>query len=253
MSAKRLWLMVAGLGLLLALLACGFLPPGEEQGATPVGSPTAESGGAEGGGAPTPTMAPSAEATETPTPTSTPTPSATATPTAAVGGGGATATPEATAVPLCPDLELEIEFHQIQSMNLGETTLNTEIIATGRVPLTLDAGAAPPAVRGEGELPISGGGQVGDCSFQYSGTLAYRFEGEVVPDPQGAPELHLGGQRAMTIKASAPCGGGGAAPFEEMGEQVLPYQEGATVEWTWGGMAGVEGSSRWVLHILCGE
>ncbi len=112
----------------------------------------------------------------------------------------------------------------------------------------------PPKVSGEGELPISGGGHLGECAFQNSGDLVYRFAGEIVPGPDGYPELHLSGQRAMNIMASAPCGGGGATPFEDMGEQVLRYEEGQTVEWSWAvSAAGVEGNAKWVLHILCEE
>lgn len=178
------------------------------------------------------------------------------TPTATVMPGGDTgeATLEPTPFPLCSNLELEIEFQQIQSVQVGEIPLENVISASGRVPLSVDLGVHLPKVSGEGELPISGGGHLGECAFQNSGVLAYRFEGEIVPDPDGYPELYLGGQRAMNVTASMPCGGGGATPFEDMGEQVLRYEEGQAVEWSWAvPAAGVEGNSKWVLHILCEE
>ena len=178
------------------------------------------------------------------------------TPTATVvsGGGGGEATQEPTLAPLCPNLELEIVFQQLQSMQVGEMPLENAITASGLVPLSVDVDVSPPKVSGEGKLPVSGGGHIGECAFQNSGSVAYRFEGEIVPGPNGRLELHLGGQRSMNVVASELCGGSGTTPFEDMGEQVLMYEDGHTLEWSWQvSAAGVEGSSEWTLHILCEE
>jgi len=206
---------------------------------------------------PTATSVPaSTEEAITPTPTDTVTPvpiQATPTDTPVVGGGGKS-TPSPTVEPLCATLELEVYFHQEQSMQLGETSLQNVIEASGSVPLSVEVGAFPARVRGEGEIPITGGGHAGECVFQNSGSVGYRLEGELTSGPGGAAELRLRGQRTMNIVASAPCGGGGASPFEGMAEQVLPYRDGAAVEWDWDVPAGgVTGKSRWVLHILCEE
>lgn len=195
------------------------------------------------------------ETTSTATPVLEETTVATPTPTATVvpGGGAGEATPEPTWVPLCPSLELEIEFQQVQSMQMGEVSLRNVINASGCVPLSVDSGVSPQKVSGEGELPVSGGGQAGGCVWQNSGVLAYRFEGEIIQGPDGHPEIHLGGQRSMNIVASASCAGGGSGvPFEDIGEQVLRYEDGHTVEWSWEvPAAGVQGNSKWVLHIVC--
>jgi len=220
---NRRWLRTLGLGLLLvALLACGTFPGGP----TPTPSPTPTET------APAPTL-----------------PSPTPTVETAPGGAGDTPTPELPTP--CPQLELEIDFQQIQSM--PEAGIHSEIQASGEIALSVDTATDPPTVRGEGELPISGGGQVGECSWTASGTLAYRLEGEIVPGPTGSLEVHLGGERRMNlIMVGGECGGGGGAPFEPLAETVFPYEDGATQEWTWSFPAGgVEGSSTWTLHILC--
>jgi hypothetical protein len=221
----------AGVVFVLALvLYTGCAPKGRE-GVTPEASPTAtEVSEATVGVSPTPT------------------------PTIVPGGGVGETTAEPTPIPICSNLELKIEFQQVQSMQAGEIPIENEINASGSVPLFVDVGVSPPKVNGEGELPVSGGGHAGECAFQDSGTLAYRFEGEIILGADGYPELHLGGQRAMNVVASPLCGGRATTPFEEVGEQVLRYEEGYTVEWSWAASAtGVEGNSKWVLHILCEE
>jgi len=189
-----------------------------------VPSPTVSAPAGGGGAATTPQATP-------PPPTAVPRATETATPTPqAMAGATEEPTPGPTPVSLCPDLELEIVFQQEQSLHMEGTSIETRMEASGSVPLTVDVSASPPKVSGEGQLPVTGGGHAGDCSFDYSGSITYRFEGEILPGADGQPELHLGGQRAMQVEASVPCGGGGAAPFEAMAEQVLPYEEGATDE-----------------------
>ncbi|MGD8822584.1 MAG: hypothetical protein PVG63_05715 [Anaerolineales bacterium] len=190
--------------------------------------------------------------------TSTPTANAaiTATPTETVvpGGGAADPTPEFGPITLCPQLELEIEFQQQQSMQLAGVSLENTIQASGTIPLEVDVNANPPRVTGAGELAISGGGHSGDCSFERSGTLTYEFEGRIIMGDDGAPQLYLGGQRSMNVISSPLCGGMADTPLEAMQEQALRYEQGAKVEWNWSVAAvGVQGSSQWVLHILCQE
>lgn len=195
----------------------------------------------------------------TPTPTSTPeTPGGlrpTLTPTLVAGGGTGGATPEPTLAPLCPNLELEIEFQQTQVLQMEDLSIENEMSASGTLPLTVNLGVSPPTVQGEAQFPVTGGGHVGDCVFDYSGNLAYMLEGEIVSAADGHLELRLGGQRAMNVAISNPsCPGGGGAPFEDIGEVALAYAEGEALAWDWGfSEAGVEGSSRWVLHIPCEE
>ena len=247
---------------LILMLACECAPPGAST-STPqptatstetvegplvdVPSPTATDSAGGGSAATTPQATP-------PPPTAVPQATETATPTPeAAAGGTEEPTPGPTSVSLCSDLELEIVFQQVQSLHVGETSIETTMEASGSVPLTVDVSASPPKVSGEGQLPITGGGHMGDCSLEFSGSIAYRLEGEILPGPDGHPELHLGGQREMQVVTSGSCGGGGGgAPFEEMAETVLPYEEGATDEWSWDvPEGGVHGSSKWVLHILC--
>lgn len=227
---QDLWLVGAGVGLLLILVACTGPVPTKGETTTPEATPTA-----------TPALE---EATVAPL-----TPTATVVP----GGGAGKATPEPTSVPLCPALELEVEFRQVQSMQVGEVLLQNTLDASGRVPLSVDSGVEPPKVSGEGELPISGSGQAGGCVWQNSGMLAYRLEGEFVAGMEGYPELHLGGQRSMNVTTSGTCSGpAGGAPFEDIGVHVLQYEDGYTLEWSWDvSAAGVQGNTKWVLHILC--
>ena len=223
MSTKHLWWKGIGLAALLALLLGCTASPGEQP-PTPSSTPTETA---------PPPVAPS------PTPTVTPPP------------GGAGSPPTAEPPPLCPQLELAIDFQQTQS--LAAAGMHSEMTAYGKVPLSVETASEPATVHGEGELPVSGGGQAGDCSWAWTGTLAYRLEGEIAPGPNGDLEVRLRGERMMNITAvGGECGGGGGAPFEPIGELTLPYEEGATKEWTWGFPAGgVEGSSTWTLHILC--
>lgn len=236
---RQVWqTLIIGTALTLALVMCAGCAPGDSR-ETPAASPT-------------PTSTPEAPAQATPTPTNTveaptevpPTPTSTPTPGSAAGQ----ATPESTPVPLCPDLELEIQFHQ-ESAGVMKSVID----ASGKVPLSVDLGADPPRVSGEGEMPVTGHAQVGECAMQVSGDLAYQFEGEIVPGADGHPEVHLRGHRTMSMAMTGEgCGGGGGAPSESMEESVLRYEDGYVSEWTWSmeGL-GVEGKATWVLHILC--
>jgi hypothetical protein len=133
--------------------------------------------------------------------------------------------------------------------------MHSELHASGEILLSVDVTTDPPTVRGEGELPISGGGQVGECAWTAGGTLAYRLEGEIVPGPTGGLEVHLGGERMMhVVMTGGECGGGGGAPFEPIEKTALPYEDGAVQEWTWNfPMGGVEGTSTWTLYIPCDQ
>jgi hypothetical protein len=170
------------------------------------------------------------------------------------GGGEVEDTPDFDPVTLCPNLELEIEFEQQQSMQLAGVSLENTIQASGSIPLDVDVNANPPRVTGTGELAVTGGGHSGDCSFVRSGTLTYQFEGQIVLGEDGVPQLTLGGQRSMDVTSTPLCGGMASTPLEDLQEQVLRYEEGEKAEWSWFvPAAGVEGASQWVLHILCQE
>lgn len=180
--------------------------------------------------------------------------SVTTTSTIVPGGGLDDGTPEPDPVNLCPNLELEIDFHQSQSMQLEGVSLENTINASGSIPLWVDLSANPPHVSGSGELSISGGGHSGNCSFIRSGTLTYQLEGEIVLGGDGTYQLHLDGQRSMNVTSNPLCGGMASTPLEDLQEQVLRYEEGEKEEWSWSVPAiGVEGSSQWVLHIKCQE
>ncbi len=162
------------------------------------------------------------------------------------------ATPPATAIAICPNLELEIEFHQLQTVEMGGGGFQNEVNAAGRIPLTVDLSKSPPQVSGEGELPVSGGGQAGDCAFQNSGKVVFRLQGEIRPNVDNELELALNGRRAMNITSFPPCGGGIAAPEEDIGQAVISYGDGNAIEWSWSQpMGGIEGWSKWVLHVPC--
>jgi len=203
--------------LILLLLGCGI---------SPGGSPS-----------PIPTeVTPAMVSPLSPMPTATP----------VIGGGeGGESTPEAP--PLCSQLNLEIEYHQAWSM----PEVAGEFQAIGEIPLSVDTAAAPPTVRGEGELPISGQGHAGECTYTVTGALGYDLEGEIVSGTTGGMEVHLRGQRTANVAfVGGECGGGGIAPPEAMVEMVLPYEDGATVEWSQD-MMGIQVSATWTLHVPC--
>lgn len=165
-------------------------------------------------------------------------------------GGWAAPTPPATeTVPLCPQLQLIIEWQQVQS--IGEVYNQME--ASGQIDLSVNTAASPPTVRGEGELPITGQGQAGDCRLTWTGALVYQLDGEIAPGEDGGLEVHLTGERAgQMVAVGNECGGGGGAPFEGMDEVTFPYRDGATSEWTWSfPTGGVEGSATWTLRVPC--
>lgn len=146
-------------------------------------------------------------------------------------------------------LDLDIVFEQVQSMDAGGIPIENTIGAKGRVHLTVVAGSSPAAVRGEGSLPVTGGGRAGGVAFTNSGTIAYRFEGTVVRSPSGRLELRLRGQRSMSVQAR-PVGPSASTPFEDFPEQVLAAEDGYVHEWSWQQSgAGVTGSETWTVRI----
>mgnify|MGYP005841083457 FL=1 len=175
------------------------------------------------------------------------TPSATLTPTSPA----ALALPSLTPVPVCNRLEIEIEYHQVQKAPM----LEAEFIAEGRIPLTLDSNHKPPKVQGSGSTEVGGGGQAGECVFQYSGTMQYQMEGTLLLDRQ-PPLLRLSGRRDTpnldVVPVSGICGGGLLRPIigEEIGTVELPFQDGSELRWNFQ-FPTIEGESTWRLYLLC--
>jgi len=150
-------------------------------------------------------------------------------------------------------LDLDIAFKQVQSMEAGGVPIENTLEAKGRVRLVVDAAASPATVRGEGSLPVTGGGRVGGVAFTDSGTIAYRFEGVIVRSPSGRLELRLRGQRSMNVQ-TRPVGPSASTPFEDFQEQVLFAENGYVHEWSWQQSgAGVTGSEAWTVRIPGGQ
>lgn len=148
-------------------------------------------------------------------------------------------------------LALDVVFRQVQKMDAGGVPIENTIESKGRVPLAVDKGADPPTVSGTGSTPVKGTGRAGGVTFSESGTITYRLTGRIVRGEDGGLELRLSGQRAMDIKASGSVGPSGSTPFEDIGERVLPLDDGSTLEWDWDeSTAGVTGSATWTLRIL---
>lgn len=175
------------------------------------------------------------------------TPSATPTPT----GIAPLALPSSTPAPLCNRMEIEIVYHQVQKAPM----LEAELTAEGRIPLTLDSSHNPPRVQGSGGTEVGGGGQAGECVFQYSGTMEYRLEGTLLLDRQ-PPLLRLSGRRDTpnlnVVPVSGTCGGGLLKPMigEEIGTIELSFQDGSELRWDFQ-FPTVEGEATWRLHLLC--
>lgn len=151
-------------------------------------------------------------------------------------------------------LALDVVFRQVQSMEAGGVPLENTIESSGRVTLAVDASASPPKVSGEGSTPVTGGGHVGALAFTNSGTITYRLAGEIARGPSGRLELHLGGERSMDVKASGPGGPSASTPFEDVGERVLAFEDGSSLEWSWQETAGgVTGSAKWTLRVPGGR
>ncbi len=165
-----------------------------------------------------------------------------------------TAGPGAPAEPISfSALDLDIVFTQVQSMDAGGIPIENTIEARGSVRLTVDTAASPPTVRGEGTLPISGGGRMGGVAFTNSGTLSYRFSGTLVRGASGRLELHLGGQRSMAV-TSRPVGPSASTPFEPFEQQTFPAEDGYVHQWSWQqSAAGVSGSESWTVRVPAGE
>lgn len=174
-------------------------------------------------------------------------PSATPTPT----GVPQIILPSPTATPFCTRLEIEIKHHQVQQAH----DLQAELTAEGRIPLTLDSNHNPPKVQGSGGTEVGGGGQAGECVFQYSGTMQYQLEGTLLLDRQ-PPLLRLSGRRDTpnldVVPVSGICGGGLLRPIigEEIGTVELPFQDGSELRWNFQ-FPTIEGESTWRLHLLC--
>jgi hypothetical protein len=150
-------------------------------------------------------------------------------------------------------LDLDIVFRQVQSMDVGGVPIENTIEATGRVRLTVDTAVSPPAVRGEGSLPVAGSGRAGGVAFTNSGTIAYRFEGVIVRIPSGRLELRLRGQRSMNVQAR-PVGPSSVTPFEAFAEQTLAAEDGYVHEWSWQQSgAGITGTETWTVRIPGGQ
>ncbi|MEJ5346684.1 MAG: hypothetical protein WHS83_17380 [Chloroflexus sp.] len=232
--------------LLLCLLIITSCTTGQETGSlTPV-TPTSV----------TPTLSPTPTTTPIPTPTSTTLPTSTPTPTPTSLIVIVGATPTAGTMSVCANLALEIDFQQTQSMLAGGIPIENLIKIAGEVPLFVDTTKKPPYVYGKADIPVSGGGRVGNCVFENSGTVTYQFEGEIRTGPDGDLQLYLHGQQSaiVVMRSPATCGGGSTTPAEDIGEQVLRYEEGAKVEWNWDvPMGGIRGESAWILHLLCDE
>lgn len=150
-------------------------------------------------------------------------------------------------------LDLDVVFTQRQSMDAGGIPIENTLEARGRVRLTVDTAVSPPAVRGEGSLPITGGGRMGGVAFTDSGTLAYRFEGVIVRGADGRLELRLRGQRSMNVQ-TRPVGPSASTPFEDFQEQVLFAEDGYVHDWTWEQSgAGITGGETWTVRIPGGQ
>ncbi|MDI6843614.1 MAG: hypothetical protein QMC94_04365 [Anaerosomatales bacterium] len=148
------------------------------------------------------------------------------------------------------EVALDVVFRQMQAMEAGGVPLENTIESSGRVTLAVDASANPPKVSGEGSTPVTGGGHVGALAFTNSGTITYRLVGEIVRGSDGRLELHVRGQRSMNVRASGPGGPSAATPFEDIGERVLAFEDGAALDWNWQEAgAGVTGSAKWTLRI----
>lgn len=158
----------------------------------------------------------------------------------------------ADAIPFAA-LDLDIVFTQVQSMDAGGIPIENTLEARGSVRLAVDTSVSPATVRGEGTLPISGGGRVGGVAFTNSGTLSYRFSGTLVRGAGGRLELRLGGQRSMTV-TSRPVGPSASTPFEPFERQVFPAEDGYVHRWSWQQSgAGVSGSESWTLRVPAGK
>ncbi len=218
MVQKRFFFVLAGV-LLMALLTaagCG-------------GSPVSE---------------PPAGRTETPVLSSTPTPTPTL-----LTGGLAASTPQVSPTPLCAALELEIDYRQVQQAE----DFFAEMTAQGRIPLTLDLYQTPPQVKGSGEAGVGGGGNAGNCTFVYSGSLEYDLHGELLLDRQ-PPVIALSGKRgSRNLSASGPgCYGGLLSPFmtDDVPLFEIEYRDGATLKYSFD-MPTFHGEAVWTLDFRC--
>ncbi|MEW6505719.1 MAG: hypothetical protein AB1457_17305 [Chloroflexota bacterium] len=193
-------------------------------------------------------------ATGEPTPTFTPTPSLipslTLTPTPLlVLGQESSRTPQISPTPACNQLELEIDYQQIQQAE----DFYAQLTAKGSIPLTIDFSQTPPLVKGSGEAEVGGGGHAGDCSFVYTGSLEYDLHGEVLFDRQ-PPVLALSGTRgSRNLSASGTnCGGGLISPIftDDVPLFEIEYRDGATLNYSFT-VPTFYGEAVWTLHFRC--
>ncbi len=187
---------------------------------------------------PTPTLTPALLWTSTPSPT----PGAAVIPAATPAG-------QASPAPLCGELELELDYRQVQQAE----GFFAEMTAQGRIPLSLNPHQTPPRVEGKGEALVGGGGQAGDCSFTYSGSLEYDLHGELLLDRQ-PPVIALSGRRgARNLSAAGEgCYGGLFAPVftEDVPLFEIEYREGAVVKYSFE-VPTFHGQAVWTLHFRC--
>lgn len=200
--------------------------------------------GCGGGGVPPTPTGGTATATLNPSPTSIPTPTPTL-----LAASAATPTPQISPTPLCTDLELEIDYQQVQQVE----GLYAELTARGRIPLTVKADYTPPRVEGNGQAEVGGGGHAGNCTWVYTGLLEYDLKGDLLLDRQ-PPVIALSGKRdARNLAAvGSECYGGLLSPVisEDLALFEIEYRDRATLKYSFT-VPTIHGEAVWTLHFRC--
>uniref|UniRef100_A0A7C4Q9P6 Uncharacterized protein n=1 Tax=Bellilinea caldifistulae TaxID=360411 RepID=A0A7C4Q9P6_9CHLR len=188
--------------------------------------------------------APPANRTETPLPSPTPTPTPTLLP-----GPAATPTAQISPTQPCSNLELELDYQQVQQAE----GLYALLTARGSIPLTVQFQQSPPRVEGFGQAEVGGNGHAENCSWIYTGLLEYDLHGDLLLDRQ-PPILRLSGKRGARNLAAigTECWGGQLSPVisDDIPLFEIEYRDTATLKYSYD-MPTLHAEAVWTLHFRC--
>jgi hypothetical protein len=140
-----------------------------------------------------------------------------------------------------------------EEMHQAVVVYTNDIFIEGPIPVEILVGGEQAILQGSATLPLTGGGQAGECRFTNSGTDQVTVSGTVTPgvgdDP---PILNMMIEHAFQVSiAGNQCGGGSPVPiFGGGGEVQIPFRDGEM----YGGpfsQPTVSGITTYTLEVPC--
>ncbi|MFN2273303.1 MAG: hypothetical protein ACK2TX_00505, partial [Anaerolineales bacterium] len=139
------------------------------------------------------------------------------------------------------------ELHQAVSV------YSNDILIEGPISVRIYPGGDPATLEGSGTLPITGGGQAGDCRFTNSGVDQVTVTGTALPGVgEEPPTLKMTIEHAFQITvAGSQCGGGSPVPIPGGGGEIeMPFRDGEMVGGPFS-QPTVSGLTTYTLEVAC--